>query len=63
MKLEITTVDFPGLHTDFKLLQSRALRVPFHSLEIRKTMSKYRQIGIKANEAPTYPLLRGNECT
>lgn len=50
-------------HTDFKLLQSRALRVPFHSMEIRRTMSKYRQPGIKANEAPTYPLSQGNECT
>lgn len=50
-------------HTFFKLLQSRALWVPFYSMEIRKTMSKYRQLGIKANEAPTYPLLQGNECT
>lgn len=32
-------------------------------IEKRKTRSKYRQIGIKANEAPTYPLLKGNECT
>lgn len=29
----------------------------------KKTMSKYMQPGIKANEAPTYPLLQGNECT
>lgn len=26
-------------------------------------LSKYRQPGIKANEAPTYLLLQGNECT
>lgn len=40
MKLAITTLlDFPAphsQHTDFKLLQSRALWAPFHSMEVRK---------------------------